>query len=310
MRRRLLCGIMFVGLFFFTAPVSATITLNLENPADGQDISGIVTISGWTFSDVPNTDVSVTLTIDGNDATRTAIPCCGPRADVQAANPGAPLNSAFSLLFNYGILSVGPHTLRVDVTAPNETAASAEATVNVTKLANAQFLSDFSLPTAARAATDANELVVVGAQVTPQGGNPTKVNLRINYATNLQAPVITEAFAGVNAQLFNAVQDIFTAKCALSGCHVGSVPQAEQDLSANVSFDQTVAVKSVEDPTRLRVSPGDADGSYLFQKVIANGNIATGTLRMPLGCSGNTCLSDAEIAAIQDWINAGAPAPQ
>ena len=284
------------------------IRLNLENPVSGQDVSGIVTLSGWTFSTVVNNPVAVTVTLDGT--TTVAVPCCGPRADVQAANPGAPLNSSFSLLFNYGNLTAGPHTFRVDVTAPGETAVSSEVTVNVAKPGDAQFISNFTIPNTATVASDANELVIVGAQLTPQVGNATKANLRAAYATNLQSLVITESFPGTNAQLFNAAQAIFTARCGVSGCHAGSAPSAQLDLTSANSFRNIVAVRSLENTSQLRVSPGDDVGSYLYQKIIANGNIAAGTARMPLGCSGNSCLSDADITTIQDWINAGAPSAQ
>ena len=57
------------------------------------------------------------------------------------------------------------------------------------------------------------------------------------------------------------------------------------------------------------MNPGNPDTSYLYQKVIAGGNIADGTVRMPFGCSGDTCLSDAEIKIIADFIDYGAVTP-
>ena len=81
------------------------------------------------------------------------------------------------------------------------------------------------------------------------------------------------------------------------------------NLEAGQSFKSLIN-KSTEDGTRLRVNPGNSTASYMFQKVIAGGNIAPNTARMPLGCSGNNCLTDAEIATIQSWIDEGAPPPQ
>jgi hypothetical protein len=306
MRKGLLAAAVLGTLCFLATPARAVLQLTLENPTDGQDVSGIVAISGFAFSTVANTNVSVSLTIDGNIT--VAVPCCGPRQDVQQQNPGAPLNSSFSLLFNYGILSAGAHTFRVDVTAPSEMAVSRQVSVNIAKPGDAQVLSNFDL-TGATIAADANELVIVGAQVTPQGGGATKTNLRAAYVTSLQSLVITEAFPGTNAQLFNAAQAIFTARCAIPGCHAGGNPQQGLDLSSGNAFSNTVAVRSSEPSNLLRVSPGDDDGSYLYQKIIPNGNIAEG-VRMPQGCSGSTCLSDTEIKAIEDWINAGAPNAQ
>ena len=310
MSKGLLLGVLLSVFLCGFTPAEATIRVNVENPANGQDLSGIVTISGWAFSTLANTNVTVTLTVDGDPNKTAPIPCCGPRGDVQAANPGAPANSSFGLLFNYGILSAGPHTLRIDVTAPGEPAQSVQVTVTVAKPGDAQVLSNFTIPSGATVAADANEIVLVGAQVTPQGGSPTTVNLRAAYATNLQSLVIIQAFAGTNAQLFNAAQAIFTTRCGIPSCHAGSTPAEQQDLTAANSFKNIVGVRSVENAALLRVNPGDDDGSYLYQKIIANGNIAAGTTRMPQGCAGSNCLSDSEITAIEDWIKAGAPAPQ
>jgi cytochrome c553 len=52
------------------------------------------------------------------------------------------------------------------------------------------------------------------------------------------------------------------------------------------------------------VNPGKPDESGLIK--ILSGACGT-TLRMPFGCSGEQCLSDAEIAAISQWIANCAP---
>src|SRR5689334_3000677 len=158
MRKSLLWSMTLCALVLLVSTAFGDIRLNVENPTNGQDISGIVTISGWTFSTTPNTNVSVTLTVDGTAT--VAIPCCGPRADVQAANPGAPLNSSFSLLFNYGNLPAGPHTFTIAASAQGETAQNAQVMVNVAKPADAQFLSAFTIPASATIAADANEIVI------------------------------------------------------------------------------------------------------------------------------------------------------
>jgi hypothetical protein len=107
------------------------------------------------------------------------------------------------------------------------------------------------------------------------------------------------------------VQQIFNNSCAaVGGCHLGPEPLTSLNLSAGSAFGNLVPIKSSEDDSRLRINPGDPDASYLYQKIIAGGDIAPGTSRMPLGCSGATCLSDGEIQTILDWINNGAPPPQ
>lgn len=302
MRKNVLLPVL-AGFLFAASPALATIMGVLETPANMQDTSGITLIRGWTFSTMGG-PVTVTQRVNGTD-TSNVLPCCSPRLDVQAANPGAPLNTGFSTQINYGLFD--PATLNsigIRVTAPGETDRVIDNQVLVAKPGNAQFLDNFILGPNANIAVDVNEIVIGGAQVIA-GGNATKTNLRIEYETNSQSPVITQAFDGTNATLFNPAQTIFTNRCAIPGCHDSVTHQNGQDLSAGNSWKNIVAVRTTEDPSRPRVSPGDDDRSYLYQKIIPMGNI-TG-LRMPLA---NCCLSDTEIKAIEDWINDGARPPQ
>jgi hypothetical protein len=291
------------------SPAQAVITVTLENPADLQDISGISLVSGWAFAS-NGQPVTVRLRTNGATQQEFIIPCCGPRADVQAEVPGAPLDVGFGAVINYGlpVFPPGLNTVGVEVSAPEETPVIVEHMVMVAKPADAEFVTSFDLSTASSAVDVAeNQLVIGGALVTPLNSSTgIKVNLRANYATNSQSLVIGEAFNGTNAELFNQVQGIFTSRCALSGCHAGPIPQAALNLSAGQSFRNIVAVGSTEDFSRPRVSPGRAESSYLYQKIIPGGAIAPGTTRMPQGCSGDNCLSASEIQIIADWINDGA----
>ena len=102
-----------------------------------------------------------------------------------------------------------------------------------------------------------------------------------------------------------SIQDsIFTPTCATAGCHEGPMGPglpAGQDLSSvGSSIASLVNVASVQEPNLLRVNPGNANDSYLIQKL--EGTAALGS-QMPLG--GNT-LSQASIDVIRAWINGGA----
>lgn len=99
--------------------------------------------------------------------------------------------------------------------------------------------------------------------------------------------------------------NIFSSKCALSGCHVngGLAPMSLQN--AEISFSNLVNVASVQKPAVMRVSPNNADGSYLVQKL--EGAAGIFGARMPLG---RDPLSAQEINVIRQWINNGAPRPQ
>ena len=65
-----------------------------------------------------------------------------------------------------------------------------------------------------------------------------------------------------------------------------------------------VDVPSSEDPSVLRIKPGDPGGSYLYRKIIGGPDIDGG--RMPLDLPP---LDERSASAIAAWIEAGAPAP-
>jgi hypothetical protein len=101
------------------------------------------------------------------------------------------------------------------------------------------------------------------------------------------------------------VQPIFTANCALSGCHAGSAPVLGQNLSSGLAYASIVNVPAQEAPGYLRVRPSFPDSSYLVHKIEGTpGELGGFGGRMPLGAPP---LSDAEITTIRRWIAAGAP---
>ncbi len=100
---------------------------------------------------------------------------------------------------------------------------------------------------------------------------------------------------------FSFIQDnVFTPTCAVSGCHAGASPAAGMDLSAGQAFANIVGVNSGQVPTLLRVNPGDADNSYLVQKIEGTATVGE---RMPRG---GPPLSSELIQNIREWIDAGA----
>jgi hypothetical protein len=102
---------------------------------------------------------------------------------------------------------------------------------------------------------------------------------------------------GLRATLSSIQQSVFTPACALSGCHGGSSPQENLDLSAGNSRNGLVNITSTEDGVMKRVEPGNSEQSWLMKKL--NGD---GTSVMPT--TGK--LSQATIDTIAAWINAGA----
>jgi hypothetical protein len=95
----------------------------------------------------------------------------------------------------------------------------------------------------------------------------------------------------------SSIQPIWNAEC--TACHVGGSPPAGLNLATN-SHANLVNVASTEVPALKRVLPGDANNSYLYQKVTQNAP-AVGS-KMPPGGS----LSGTDTTNIQNWINSGA----
>ncbi len=94
---------------------------------------------------------------------------------------------------------------------------------------------------------------------------------------------------------FSSIQDeVFSTSCALSGCHGGA---QSPDLSAGQAYGNLVNQASLENPSMLRVKPGDSNNSLLMKKLKGDG-----TSVMPP--SGK--LSEAIIDSIAAWIDNGA----
>jgi hypothetical protein len=89
---------------------------------------------------------------------------------------------------------------------------------------------------------------------------------------------------------------IFTPIC--SGCHP---PNEGMDLRSGQTHASTVNVPSSQQPSLMRVKPGDPDNSYLVRK-LAGGPGITGT-RMP---QGGPFLSAQALQMVRDWISQGA----
>ena len=134
-------SVFFLALLI-SMPSFATIKVNLGNPESGGTASGITAISGWAYS-TEGADVTVKLRLNGE--TREEIPCCGPRADVQAVHSDAPPATGFGLLFNYSNLPAGVHTIGVVVSANGEDPVIVDHAVTVVVPADSHFLSAVDL---------------------------------------------------------------------------------------------------------------------------------------------------------------------
>src|SRR6266436_645997 len=100
---------------------------------------------------------------------------------------------------------------------------------------------------------------------------------------------------------FQSIQDnVFTPICSV--CQIGAGAPEGLQLDAAHSYNLLVGVPSAEEPSLLRVKPGDPDSSYMVHKIEGLPGITGG--QMPLG---ETPLPQATIDAIRQWITNGAP---
>jgi hypothetical protein len=123
---------------------------------------------------------------------------------------------------------------------------------------------------------------------------------------------------GTSAPSFaQAVQPIFTAKCAYSGCHDPFTKAGGQDLTEGAAYTSDVGAKATLGKLQ-RVKPGSIKASMLAHRILGQAVPGGGT-QMPQGCPGiappgcpagtiaDCCLTDAEKFTILSWIASGAP---
>ncbi len=129
----------------------------------------------------------------------------------------------------------------------------------------------------------------------------TDVNGNVGSSAVLTVSVANTVAA---ATLTQVQQAVFTPRCA--GCHNGGQPAGGQlpgsmDLRSGNSFASLVNVASIEQPTLMRVKPGDADNSYVIHKIEGTAGIAGA--RMPLG---GPVLDQPTIDQVRSWVASGA----
>ena len=89
---------------------------------------------------------------------------------------------------------------------------------------------------------------------------------------------------------FDSIQaNIFTPLC--SGCHGGANPAENLNLDATHSYNDLINVPSTEQPSIVRVKPGDPSQSYLVIHIQKEGDGASAT----------------DLSFIEQWITDGAP---
>jgi methionine-rich copper-binding protein CopC len=115
-------------------------------------------------------------------------------------------------------------------------------------------------------------------------------------------PITPGSMSGgpIQPTLQSIEDNVFTPIC--SKCHIGASAPEGLQLDAAHAYNFLVGVHSVEEPSFLRVNPGNPDMSYMILKIEGAPGIEGG--QMPLG---ETPLPQATIAAIRQWVTNGAP---
>ena len=96
------------------------------------------------------------------------------------------------------------------------------------------------------------------------------------------------------------IQPIFTASCAVGGCHGGGSTSGGLTLAAGQSHAALVNVPAQQRPDLKRIRPVEPDSSYLYLKITG----AEGVSIMPPPPSGS--LPSDQITLIRTWIENGA----
>jgi cysteine-rich repeat protein len=112
-----------------------------------------------------------------------------------------------------------------------------------------------------------------------------------------------------SASTFAALQEVVFDGygCTEGFCHgSGMPPSGELSLLPGVAYANLVNVESAGVPGMLRVAPGDAAASFLYDKLAAGTNGTTPLAGSAMPLTGNVLTAD-ELEAVRLWIEGNAP---
>ena len=107
---------------------------------------------------------------------------------------------------------------------------------------------------------------------------------------------------GGSSAAFRQVSSVFGKNCGVSGCHLDKeYPRFGADAKLYGTLTEGTVLAEC-DYTKL-VEPGDPANSALVRLM----NRKCGTFVMPPTCRMTPCIPAADLKALTDWIQAGAP---
>jgi len=95
--------------------------------------------------------------------------------------------------------------------------------------------------------------------------------------------------------------NVFSVSSAIPGCHGDGTVQFGLRLDPGFSAGNLIDVASPQDPTLIRVIPGNSNSSFLIQKLEGTQTVG---MRMP---AFSPPLPQSTIDVIRQWIQDGAP---
>ena len=233
--------------------------LSLENPAQGQVLSGIRVISGWAFSTESAEPVSVRLWIDDGEAIE--VPCCVERADVANEHPDYPqaLSSGFGQVFNAGLLEKGAHTLTIEVEDATGARETRDQRIETVRPGGFEFLGSLDLDRAdAELSEDKQEILITGVIVRETGSTESEeIELRLAWQENLQALGIVATG--------NEDEPIASTAAAFSASLQAVEMSAEDPVvePVQVSAEELVEPDWVRNPAIIRIDPASGNRTIL-----------------------------------------------
>ncbi|EDM77864.1 hypothetical protein PPSIR1_01517 [Plesiocystis pacifica SIR-1] len=130
-------------------------------------------------------------------------------------------------------------------------------------------------------------------------GAAEDLGLAIDYANCDFAQTFGGGAVSGGHSLSEDVQPILDQSCAFGGCHGGTQPAADLDLSAGKAYDALLG-GSAQNPGQALVEPGNPTNSYLMTKLTGNG---LSGVQMP---KGGDPLDETSIGIVRQWIIEGA----
>jgi hypothetical protein len=114
-------------------------------------------------------------------------------------------------------------------------------------------------------------------------------------------PLTSGGGAAALAPTLASIQDnVFSARCAVPGCHGGASAQLGLRLDPGFSAGNLINVASPQNTSLIRVVPGDPNASLLIQKLEGTQTVGD---RMP---QFGPYLPQTTIDVIRQWIASGA----